>query len=456
MCLDIARNTFIKSTMNDSARNGTQLTASDLSQQFFRNILPVTVFIGGEICVGLVGNLLILYIYYRFYRVSNFRYLVLSLAIYDLTSCLTTLPGEIYAHHNWYNYMYDWLCKVKSYFNVFTAWGAAFTLLVLTVDRFRKVCCPLSWQLQSSVVRKLCISGIVISHLVSVPILFLWGEQTYTRNGVNVSICEKAGQYASGNYPFIYITCVYSAPIGFMMVVIVICNIMLARQLFCRMLDNKANDCYSMRRRTFESSINSDDQNSEAGGDTVAPSLNHSRHTAMVPSDEDNSSNSLSKSKSFSSQDISVQSSESLNEYQKPGKGQYNIENVVPVFVIDMHFKSERSACSERDGICVHRKESKPLETIRRRARKTWIMLILTTVYILTTTSYIALVARIAGNDGILRGLSNREKVVYFFFLRLYFINSAINPIIYGIMDPRFRNNIKKMLARARKQKDNP
>ena len=210
------------------------------------SLLPVTVFIGLELTAGFIGNCLILCVYLRTYAHCNFRYFVLFLVVYDLTSCLTTLPGEVYALFNWYDYKYDWLCKVKSYFNVFTAWGSAFTLFLLALDRGMKIYRPLNRQIRPKLALKLCLLGLLLSTFVSVPILFLWGLQYYTNERgeitVKIFICEKSSSHTNDNYPFIYISSVYIGPIGLMMAAICLCNIMLARKIMCRMFKCKETD----------------------------------------------------------------------------------------------------------------------------------------------------------------------------------------------------------------------
>ena len=211
----------------------TNITVDILNERMLRKLLPVTMFIILELIIAFFGNCLILCVYLRAYPNGNFRYFVFFLSIYDMTSCFTTLPGEVYAHFNWYNYKFDWVCKVKSFFNVFTAWGPAFTLVLLAVDRCLKICRPLHNQMRTGLAKKLCILGIFLSFCMSFPILFLWGLQNYTyeRDGitVNVSICEKSSSHASNNYPFIYICSVYIVPIGIMMVIICVCNVILVK-----------------------------------------------------------------------------------------------------------------------------------------------------------------------------------------------------------------------------------
>ena len=557
-------------------------TVSELNEQMLKVVLPVTVFVWTEAIVGFVGNILIIYVYYRSYEHCNFRYFVLFLAVYDLTSCLTTLPGELYAHFNWYSYQYDWMCKIKSFFNVFTAWGSAFTLLILAFDRCRKVCRPLGWQMHCDAAIKLCASGLILSILVSCPILFLWGKQTYTIQdlGLNVSICEKSGLYADKNYPFIYITCVYIVPVGSMMVVIIICNVLLARQLFCRMSDNKhAGPTFRIKRTVSQSSTTC------VTNLSIASSEIHNTRSLMVTDNVSNTSTSTDQQTCFShANGIGAQTTRKrqLKKCLSWGFGEFNhdysSQRSVSALVIGMKFKRSTSVtnfgeihrqlscanipgkqsaplysgvfenesnnslntnittegnntdhsgikvCQNRSNITltstnstdtdgsIHsfpttkrvrkygysksfysdnniyikhnqskgskknvrkdshmncnkssrsksfstggkksslscRKSSHSVGGVQRRIQKTWIILILTSVYIITTTVYITLVSRIAEKDGILKRLSDSDKAIYFFFLRLYFINSVINPILYGLMDPRFRAGVKLLFS---------
>ena len=371
----------------------TNLTVSELNEQMLFIVLPVTVFIAMETIVGFVGNLLILFVYYRFYEQNNFRYFVLSLAIYDFTMSLTTLPGEIYPQFNWYNYRYDWLCKIKSYFNVFTAWGSAFTLLLLAFDRCRKVCCPLSWQLRSTIVLKLCSSGVILS---ATPVLFLWGEQTYTKHdvGLNVSICEKSGQYANESYPFIYITCVYSVPIGIMMLIILICSVLLARTVFCAMFENEKVMVSSRRNQTlFESELSkthSSNDLSEIHELSEIHTMTNS--TTSFPLAESLNETEHQISTSQPSHTMSKDTTE-----QRANQSASCVGSIIPAYVIDIDLNSHRSNSVLADRKTVRKKNSKSAGRLQRPIRKTRIILVLTSVYIVTTTLYIALVSLIAG-----------------------------------------------------------
>jgi hypothetical protein len=81
------------------------------------------------------------------------------------------------------------------------------------------------------------------------------------------------------------------------------------------------------------------------------------------------------------------------------------------------------------------------------RRRKTFIMLVLSAVFIVTMSLYLGLVCTVANTEGVLKSLTKLQTVQFFFFWRLYFINTLINPILYGFMDQRFRKGLVRLFC---------
>ena len=435
-----------------------------LSANLFNSLLPVTIFLGLEAVLGFIGNTLILCVYARLYLHCNFRYFVLFLAVYDLTSCVATIPGEIISEFQWYDYRCTWHCKTKSYLNVFTVWGSAFTLLLLAFDRYRKVCRPLGRQIQPSLALKLCAIGMFVSAVVAVPALFLWGTQTYIYDAgsvnVTVYICEKSGAYVNATYPFIYVTGIYILPIGFMMTAISIWNILIARKLFFRVLQIRSNT------NTSENSSNRFTRNESESSDMSRRSFMSIDFRNMLcfrlamfrRAESQFRPQNPTSIVSLSSCDFSeVPKTEHFYITTDFGKDQSTVSNV-PDLEMKRNCKclmkqfSNNSNSSEGNTATeeLFERERRYEGSIFRRKRKTLIMLILTSVFIVTITVYIVLITLVAANNGIHKKLSNTEKGLFFFFLRIYFVNCVINPILYGLMDPRFRRGLKRLFGSCR------
>ncbi|KAK3611095.1 hypothetical protein CHS0354_000102 [Potamilus streckersoni] len=182
--------------------------AERLNSEFAKVVLPVTAFVGVLACVGFLGNVLVLYVFSFKYHTCNYKYFVLFLALIDLTSCLTTIPGEMVTQRFWYTYPVPEICKVKSFFNVFTVGASAFCLLLIAIDRYRKVCKSFGWQIRPKMAIFLCICALVLAGIVAIPVSIYWGIQHYSVPYkdvmVNVISCETDDSFKNTEYPLIY------------------------------------------------------------------------------------------------------------------------------------------------------------------------------------------------------------------------------------------------------------
>lgn len=442
----------------------------NLNDEMTLSVMPVTVFIGIEAVIGFVGNVLIILVYSRHYETSNFRYFVLSMAVIDLTSCFTTLPGEMFSQMNWYTYQYTWICKVKSYFNVFTAWGSASILLLLGFDRYRKICRPLQWQIQPAMARRLCILSFVLSSLMAVPILMLWGTQSYLYQyeGVvlNVSICEKSETYANDIYPLIYIGSVYVIPLGIMVCVVSTLNVLTARKLFGRQrpfLKNHTFNTKSPSTTTLTKAMVSDTSSLDAmdirkvsvssisvisccgnisnGTEDVNQDNAGNLHQTIDQSDQNQTSECSVKQTLHTTLTLLRPGDNIVNPPKRANtypchKNANSASSLSPLFLslkrkFDASFSEKNIPNKDKKGDAVR--------------QKTIIMLVLTIMFVVTMTMYVVLTSMVAATEGVLKNLSNSEKAAYFFFWRLYFVNTNINPLLYGYMDPRFRTGLQSI-----------
>jgi hypothetical protein len=81
------------------------------------------------------------------------------------------------------------------------------------------------------------------------------------------------------------------------------------------------------------------------------------------------------------------------------------------------------------------------------RARKTaFLMFVVTLGFILSFLPHLLLMLIRQIKSDFVDGMSETNKAVYKFFLRSYFLNSAINPVIYSICDSRFKAACKDIL----------
>ncbi|XP_052228545.1 5-hydroxytryptamine receptor 2C-like [Dreissena polymorpha] len=168
------------------------LTAEDLNGRIVREIWWVSVFIGLEIVAGLIGNVIVLYVFGRHYHHCNFRYFVLCIAYIHILSVCTIMPAEIVNQLYWYVYpLHESVCKIKAYLNLFTVAVEVFCLCTVAIDRYRKMCAPHGWQIRPVHAFRICVIIVVIAAVISTPVPVLWGLQTLNVTNVKVTVCEK-------------------------------------------------------------------------------------------------------------------------------------------------------------------------------------------------------------------------------------------------------------------------
>lgn len=378
------------------------------------SVLPVTIFVGIEIVFGFLGNLLILYVFLVRYHSCNFKYFVLCLAFLDTTSTLTTMPGEIVTQVFWYVYPVPIVCKIKSFFNVFTVCGSAFCLLLIAVDRFRKICRPLEWQVKHRMAIISCFVLLFVSFIMALPCAFLWGTHSYQTNykgrTITVTVCEKEAEYLDTDSPLVYIIIV-EVVISLVLVILFVLYVFV-----CRVL------------------LTADDKTKSAASRTQSVGTMKNFHL-KVPALQ-NSEGTISRGVT-SDDDLTTQ--DSAEEIQGEPSSQM-MAHSRNAHKTKSNATRTRSSAS-MDHLKLKHKRPTVKQQARRVRRKTLIMFILTAIFIFTTILYLTLLSLIA-ND-FLQSLSSSQKAVYFFFFRLYFINHAVNPILYGFLDPHFRRVLK-------------
>lgn len=417
----------------------------ELNDSLAKAVLPVTAFIGFESLFGLVGNILILFVYGKRYEQSNFRLFVLFMAMIDLTSCLTTLPGEMFSQTNWYKYKYSWICKIKSFLNVMTVWASASILVILGFDRYRKICRPLLWQIQPRLAKRACCISIVLSTIAASPALLLWGKQTYTYEyfgiHLNVSICEKSDKYADGIYPKLFIFSVYVLPLVFMACFLCSLNVMTAKTLFRRKLLFYASKKTSESCKSFSNSslyTLSGELDLKSANDMYVVNRRETSDISLcstLPDSDDDkkTSDKNDGNKTNFSSTASVKFALDNNTANVEGVKRTSGLLGPPVRGVTKSDSLCPGPTSPASGVSGNRKG------FERMRQKTIIMLVLFTVFVITMALYVSMTFVVAGQEGVLKQMPNSEKVAFFFFWRLYFINTNINPVLYGLMDARFR-----------------
>lgn len=161
------------------------------------------VFVAVLMAFGIIGNLHVLIVFMSKMKQSNHKTFICCLGVIDLIACTVSIPSTLLDLTHTLTYDYIMICKIARHLNYFICWSSAFILLLVTVDRYRKICKPMKWQLRNRIAKIICIAAVIVSVGVSLPAFFISGHrtvQTRYRNitGVQCSIDDK---YINTDYP---------------------------------------------------------------------------------------------------------------------------------------------------------------------------------------------------------------------------------------------------------------
>lgn len=460
-------------------------------QEMSLTTLPVTICIGIFSVLGIVGNSVIISVYCRKYPTCNFKYFVLVLAVIDLISCMVLMPLEIYTLVSWFKFEYSWLCKTKSFLNVFTVTSSGSTLLLIAIDRFRKVCKPHSKQIQPELAVKLTAFVLLLSVIPSSSDAVFWGIHTHTytteKGNLTVRMCEKDDQFKETIFPQLHVTILYAGVNSVVMLSTIVLYILIAVKLFCVpsgpvlttpqiLVETSYNedgavvrseDVYNEKENMFKFPEDIESGLSESEDIDLHTSVDLSDSQGNVTENSqdygiDDLKNNGEGSNNLEMLPLRPKSAELLNSDKKvlrisiqrlsdPG-----VRNSlqVPDCVLRRPPKSPVSPTSKKAQQSAYKRRRSTIGSLSthtgiRLRRKTLIMFILTAVFVTTTVLYFCLIGLMADDDShFVTELTTSEQTAWLFFLRLYFINSVINPILYGFLDPRFRRALWNMGVR--------
>ena len=155
--------------------------------------------------MGIPGNILVWYVYFVKWKKSTSRIFILFLTTLDLTNGLTTIPMELYIMR--FSIVLDepWLCKISRCSTFTMNSSSAAILVVIAIDRFRRICRPHGPQFNTKTSERICIGCIVIAIcLYAWPSLVFYGTRTITVGGNEGKACQIMNNYDGSIFPKMY------------------------------------------------------------------------------------------------------------------------------------------------------------------------------------------------------------------------------------------------------------
>ncbi|CAG2229605.1 unnamed protein product [Mytilus edulis] len=157
--------------------NSTGLTVNDLDRvndEMAVILQPVIAIVCVYMIIGLLGNPLVIYYYGCSVKPSPSYYFIVAVAVFDLIICCICIPLEIIDMMFSYKFPSAIGCKMFRFVNYFSSMGTGFVLVVIAIDRYRKVCQPFKTQITMKMAKTIIFIGCFASACISWPIFVFY------------------------------------------------------------------------------------------------------------------------------------------------------------------------------------------------------------------------------------------------------------------------------------------
>ena len=410
---------------NETSAGAQTTTVEQLNHVEILGLIPMFTFLLLISIIGIPGNGLVCYIYRNKYGASSSRWFIFFLAAVDLVMCVIIVPCEITTSMFQYTFTNSVLCKLTAFLNNWSLMTLAFILIIVSVDRYRKVCRSLGWQIDYKKAKILSVASVGAAFLISLPLWWVYGIHKYehVQNNITVSECSFTESASNGSSVFYFVLFGMFLFVGSLTAICVLyCFIGrdIKLHLHKEQVRRQVSLSASMAQRDRAIRISFSPRN-------VIVSLRRSvkfRESKLQPKPDNHCENQ--RKVSPPSNDGSLDDQVSTN------------------FTDGDTFDFEKTPPPSNP---IERKKTKRIR--RARARKaTYSMFLISLAFVLSYLPLLLLLLIRSVDSDFESGLSAAGRAVYKFFLRSYFLNCSINPFIYGLSDSRFRESFKEVLQK--------
>ena len=407
-----------------------------LSRDFRATVTPLLVFLIVLNIIGFLGNAIVFFIYMFRYKRNQFRRLILALCFVDLVSCCTTVPMETVSTWYWFDSPSIALCKLKNFFVQFSVMSATYMLFVTAVYKYRRICRPFSTQMTHKSIVIYCCFGVCLSAFLAIPAPVLWSINNQTEGWKSTSddvfVCEINNVYRGTIFPAVYriILAVYDI---FLVLAAVVLYIIVAKVAVCHF--------HRMKGRT-----KSANETSISNGLAASRAGTSKSDSGVLENDKSEPPTQLETYSNSTSENNIARQPQTNKAEEKRGtmKNTHQIVRKAETNVTLVGIEIEIPAQTTEEPGNVVRSRGRQQFLSKSQLRSVFMMVIITGTFAITyilgfSFGFIFALWRFSDFDSL------GDLAFMFSFYRLYFINYAINPIIYFAMDMRFRQEVIKL-----------
>ncbi|XP_069116333.1 orexin/Hypocretin receptor type 1-like [Argopecten irradians] len=390
-------------------------TTGDISRQppliFINNILtnkllPLTVILWIYLVVGVLGNSLVMFVYWaRKKPVREDRYFIPVLALVDMASCVVSSSTGIYAQTYPLMFENDTGCKLAAFLGILFANLSADFLLIIAIERFMKLCrpfgAPMTMFKRKVAIVLICVLGLAIS----TPSLGVYRTEQIDRpmggGFIKVSLCMDTRNTDYETAHMVY-------KVFLFVVAIARCLVLFVSYGSIVYTLSRHSTLFRQRMGSFMSC------------------------TSTTPSISDDVRRPMEMRKMNGTENRS-------EDGDKERKQTESIKKQNKGLAADRMFSRRKSSTPPLGKL--GRKES---VVDRQGVRLTVIFLLITVIYIITYGPKVWLMIEQSINRNFWFTIPESHFVLYRFLHSFYIFNNVVNPIVYGVLDKRFKQDCKK------------
>ena len=382
-------------------------TLQELSLLKAAHLSPSIIYLTVLTLCGASGNGLVLLVFYRKFSSSIHRCFILTLAAFDFFACVIGTPWAIVEAFNVFTYFDKISCKVFRFFLYYFSIASSLTLVLIAVERHRKICSPLKAQLTVPLAKRaLFLVAGVISSISASPALFLYGNASVRTKFANITgtKCFITDDMYETYWPAAFN--VYLLILATLAAVIMgTCYFRVARRVSSLGTENVQKRMKASQKSNLsQSSLEVDEQ-------------------AQQETETDSNSETASIKMTIQTKIPSSRSSPMSTRK-----------------TLDMSLKTRQWATN------VIRKLSS--KSGQKTLHITKMLVAVTVVFVVSCLPHLVVMlwTAIVGRDAE-RDPSYPKDNIYQILFYSFMINNLINPFIYGIMDLKFRRESKRILC---------
>ena len=338
---------------------------------------------------GLVRNIHVLIVFTCKVKSSNHKTFICCLCLIDMIACTIGMPTTILDLANPLTFPNSIFCKIMANSNYFMCISSALVLLLVTFDRYRKICHPLGWQLNHNNAKTACIITLLVSYGLSLPSVFIFGSNTVEvmtlYSNLTGVCCSTDDKYITSNFATV-----------FNGVLIFLAIIVFPALIFIYILISRV----IMRRGKKEDTQHRDN--------TSSPKV-----FTIDTTEIESASNARSNHIIQSQRDTIV-----LSKLQSSDVGSHE------TVAYTMHMKSHSVM-------------------FRETRRKTIIFFFIVAIYMCSYLPKLVVTVLLYTNYEFFQNQDFSSALAYNTLKWLFFANNVANPVVYFFLDVKFRSELK-------------